>query len=576
MGRRPNVAIIGAGLAGLRCADILIQNGAQVTVFEARDRVGGRVHQSTVGNHLVDMGPNWIHGAGENPILAIAQATRTTLHDFEGSQIVFGCDGKALDERVAVKISEVLWTTIDEAFTYSNSHKDDIPAEKSLLDFIREQLQQADLDEDEKRLCVDAARLWGCYIGDPIERQSLKFFSLEESIDGSNYFVASTYKDILAQVSNTALQHADIRLNQPIVNIHSKPIIQGTSTRREITLTTQAGERHAFDEVVVTCPLGWLKRNKEAFAPELPPRLSSAIDAISYGRLEKVYITFPEAFWHTETAGTTVALPTVNVTAANGKHTKLSFAQFLNPSYHTDHPEEVPWDQECFSLAALPGNTAHPTLLFYTYGPCATYIVDKLTSLSSSTKTTTTTTNSHSHPPSTKQYAFLNTLFAPFYSLLPNYTPNTQACTPTSILATTWQSDPHAGHGSYANFQVGLADGNKDIETLRAGMGLDRGVWFAGEHTAPFVALGTTTGALWSGERAAGQICALYRLGRVGMGVERDDSLPSGSGSAGAGAGVVGGEQGSGKGGSGFRVGGGNGNGNGNGRKGRGGDVLLS
>ncbi|KAL6231032.1 hypothetical protein BDW75DRAFT_248213 [Aspergillus navahoensis] len=543
MSRRPNVAIIGAGFAGLRCADILIQNGAQVTVFEARD-----------------MGPNWIHGAGANPILDIAQATRTMLHEFEGSQLVFGSDGKAVDERVAVKISEVLWTTIDEAFTYSNSHKDDIPAEKSLLDFIRERLQKTDLNEDEKQLCVDAARLWGCYVGDPIERQSLKFFSLEESIDGSNYFVASTYKDILAQVSETALQHADIRLNQPIVNIHSKPIVQGTSTRREITLTTQAGERHAFDEVVVTCPLGWLKRNKAAFSPELPPRFSGAIDAISYGRLEKVYITFPEAFWHTETAGNTVALPTGNVTAAKGKHAKLSFAQFLNPSYHTDHPEEVPWDQECFSLAALPDNTAHATLLFYTYGPCATYIVDNLASLSSSTNTT----NSHSHPPSSKQYTFLNTLFAPFYARLPNYTPDTQACTPSSILATTWQSDPYAGHGSYANFQVGLVDGNKDIETLRAGMGLDRGVWFAGEHTAPFVALGTTTGALWSGERAAGQICTLYRLGRVGMGVERDDSLPS------AGVGVLGGEGG--KGGSGFRVGAGIGNGG----EGRGRDALLS
>lgn len=39
----PRVAIIGAGISGLRCADILGQNGAQVTIFEARDRVGGRV-----------------------------------------------------------------------------------------------------------------------------------------------------------------------------------------------------------------------------------------------------------------------------------------------------------------------------------------------------------------------------------------------------------------------------------------------------------------------------------------------------------------------------------------------------
>ena len=39
----PHVGIIGAGISGLRCADLLIQNGAQVTILEARNRVGGRV-----------------------------------------------------------------------------------------------------------------------------------------------------------------------------------------------------------------------------------------------------------------------------------------------------------------------------------------------------------------------------------------------------------------------------------------------------------------------------------------------------------------------------------------------------
>ncbi|KAL4785624.1 hypothetical protein BJX76DRAFT_323697, partial [Aspergillus varians] len=478
-------------------------------------------------------GPNWIHGVGANPIVNIAEATGTTLKDFEGGQVVFGPDGKALDERVAARVSDVLWSTIEEAFKYSNSHKDDIPAEKSLLDFIRERLDETDLSSEEKSLCIESSRLWGAYVGDPIDKQSLKFFSLEESIDGSNYFVASTYKDILKQVSTTALQHADIRLNQPIIKIDSKPIIQGTGTRHEITLTTEAGSSHLFDEVVVTCPLGWLKRNKSAFTPDLPARLTSAIDNISYGRLEKVYITFPHAFWHSAT-GTPVSLPPLNKTAPNPSNTTLTFAQFLNPSYHKDHPEHIPWDQECFSLAALPDKTAHPTLLFYTYGPCASYIVNKLTSLSPTTKPKPNlrpkTQNPNSHYPDSPEYTFLTSLFHPFYSLLPNYTPTSPSCQPLSILATTWQSDPHAGHGSYCNFQTGLAQGDKDIEALRTGAGLDRGVWFAGEHTAPFVALGTTTGALWSGERAAGQVCTLYRLGRVGMGVERDDSLPSGLG----------------------------------------------
>lgn len=42
-GRRPHVCIVGAGFAGLKCADILLQHDVQVTIFEARNRIGGRV-----------------------------------------------------------------------------------------------------------------------------------------------------------------------------------------------------------------------------------------------------------------------------------------------------------------------------------------------------------------------------------------------------------------------------------------------------------------------------------------------------------------------------------------------------
>jgi phytoene dehydrogenase-like protein len=39
----PHVCIVGAGVSGLRCADILLSQGFKVTILEARDRIGGRV-----------------------------------------------------------------------------------------------------------------------------------------------------------------------------------------------------------------------------------------------------------------------------------------------------------------------------------------------------------------------------------------------------------------------------------------------------------------------------------------------------------------------------------------------------
>ncbi|XLP22004.1 FAD-dependent oxidoreductase [Bacillus toyonensis] len=40
----PKIVIVGAGLAGLTCAYRLKQAGYQATVYEANERVGGRVH----------------------------------------------------------------------------------------------------------------------------------------------------------------------------------------------------------------------------------------------------------------------------------------------------------------------------------------------------------------------------------------------------------------------------------------------------------------------------------------------------------------------------------------------------
>lgn len=51
-----DVAVVGAGLAGLRCARVLVDHGLQVEVLEASDRVGGRVATDRVDGFLVDRG----------------------------------------------------------------------------------------------------------------------------------------------------------------------------------------------------------------------------------------------------------------------------------------------------------------------------------------------------------------------------------------------------------------------------------------------------------------------------------------------------------------------------------------
>ncbi|MCX7289418.1 MAG: FAD-dependent oxidoreductase, partial [Rhodobacterales bacterium] len=67
-------------MAGLGAARALADAGAQVTVIEARDRIGGRSHTSHLWPDLpMDMGAGWIHGTSGNPVTALAHKVGLTL-----------------------------------------------------------------------------------------------------------------------------------------------------------------------------------------------------------------------------------------------------------------------------------------------------------------------------------------------------------------------------------------------------------------------------------------------------------------------------------------------------------------
>ena len=302
--------------------------------------------------------------------------------------------------------------------------------------------------------------------------------------------MASNHGKILARVAEKALNNAEIHLSTKVVAIESHNKKQDP----RIVVRTN-GRILEFDEVVVTVPLGCLKRDTLKFSPPLPTPIERAIQNTSYSRLEKVYLTFPTAFWESQEScsGTNPAFP--------------AFAHFLHPTYASSNPSSWTLELDSLSSPAIFGKHAQPTLFFTTYGPCATYLTSHLTHLS---------------PTSPAYLTFLTTFFQPYYSLLPNYSTSNPNCVPAAALATNWQNDEFAGWGSYMNFQVredaDAAKGEEvvrledDIRALRAGVP-ERGVWLAGEHTAPFVALGTLTGAYWSGEAVGMRLLAASGLG---------------------------------------------------------------
>lgn len=193
----------------------------------------------------------------------------------------------------------------------------------------------------------------------------------------------------------------------------------------------------------------------------------------------QIYITFPRAFW-------------IEVSTATEHQSSTCFTQWLRPTY-SPHTNPNRWNQESVDLSSLPESCAHPTLLYYIFGDQSISFSKEFAIL----------------PSQEARTAYLINFFKPYYSLLPHYVDQTSDCTPVSCIATNWLADELAGYGSYCNFQTGLQDGDKHIEVMREGLP-DRGLWFAGEHTSPFAALGTVSGAYMSGEAVAWRIAAAY------------------------------------------------------------------
>src|SRR3569833_3875963 len=72
-----DVAIVGAGMAGLAAAKKLLVHGGAVTILEASDRIGGRARTLHDG---IERGPEFVHGCPPST-LEIVRAADLELDD---------------------------------------------------------------------------------------------------------------------------------------------------------------------------------------------------------------------------------------------------------------------------------------------------------------------------------------------------------------------------------------------------------------------------------------------------------------------------------------------------------------
>jgi monoamine oxidase len=278
MARR--VLVIGAGMAGLGAAARLAKGGAEVTVFEARDRIGGRTHTSHLWPDLpVDMGASWIHGTKGNPLTTLARKTglRLTPTSYDRA-VTFDNQGQPVDFNKPAKRALKL---VDRARAAVDDHDMDVSLEDAITAHPDWQ-ELGPLDRAVYRLAINT-RIEHEYAGD-WSRMSAWHFDDGTDFPGAEAVVTPGFGPILAHLA----RGLDIRLGEPVSSIspHGKGVM----------VTTTKGQHHA-DCAVITLPLGVLQSGHVAFAEPLHPRRQRALDRLGMGLLNKCVLRFDSVFW---------------------------------------------------------------------------------------------------------------------------------------------------------------------------------------------------------------------------------------------------------------------------------------
>lgn len=280
--RAPRVIVIGAGMAGLSAARALVAQGVSVVVLEQRARIGGRVWTDRSLGFPVERGANWVEGVEGNPLIPlIEEAGARTLAD-EESVRAFDFDGRELEGAELEAAEGTQAETMEAIETAAAEHEG---ADVSMGAGLRNAVDVSSLSPFRRRLHEHGIGLLEIDTGGALDRLSLTGSDDPEAgYEGESLFFPDGYDAIPAVLARTL----DVRLEQTVREVRRTP--EGV-----VVVTEDAQERAGA--VVVTVPLGALRRGAIHFDPPLPRAKQDAIEGLEMGTLDKVILRFPEAFW---------------------------------------------------------------------------------------------------------------------------------------------------------------------------------------------------------------------------------------------------------------------------------------
>ena len=296
--RGTSVIVAGAGLAGLTAAYDLMSMGADVTVIDARERVGGRVltirdgfvnrQHAEAGGEMIDEAQHEIRDLAASLGLKLAQILRGGFGyirpDAAGRPRITGRSGLRGWDRVSTELATLIRRYKLAEQRWDSPIAADI-ARRSVADWLDE------IGADEE-LRETALGLRGFFLADP---DALSLIAFVDQFANPDQPARSAMYRIVGGSDRLPLALAAklgdrVRLGAEIVAVSVRgQHVHANIKQQRMTATMTA------DYLVFALPASLLRR--VPIVPALPTPQHQAIVSLGYGHATKTLLQFDRRFW---------------------------------------------------------------------------------------------------------------------------------------------------------------------------------------------------------------------------------------------------------------------------------------